>query len=134
MKLPTIKRILREDLREAPNWVVGLIDPLNTFMEMVYQALNKNITLTENVASFVQELVYTTPSTYPTVDNKSFTNELKTRPFGVQLLQAYERQTYLPPPGPVYVPWTLNSLNQIVVHPITGLEASKTYVIRLLIF
>lgn len=135
MKLPTIKRILREDLSDAPNWVNNLINPMNTFMEMVYQALNSNITLTENIASFIQEVTYTTGSSYPSGQaDQSFMNTLKTRPIGVQLLQVFDRQTYEAPPGPVYIPWVANSVNQIVLNTITGLEADKTYTIRLLIF
>ncbi len=39
MRLPSQKKILREDLKDAPAWVNGLIGPLNAFMESVYQAL-----------------------------------------------------------------------------------------------
>lgn len=135
MKLPTIKKILREDLKDAPTWVNGLIDPLNVFMEMVYQALNKNITLSENVASFVKELTYITGSSYPTSqDLFTFNNELKTRPVGVLPLQVYERNTYIAAAGPVYIPWIYQNGNQIQVSTITGLEASKTYTVRVVVF
>lgn len=134
MKLPTIKKILREDLKDAPSWVDGLIGPLNGFMETVYQALNKNITLSENIGSFLTEQTFKTVTTYPTGQgNISFQNELKTRPVGVILMQIYDRQTFTPPPGPTSIQWTLD-VNQIVVYPITGLEADKTYVVRLAVF
>jgi len=134
MKLPVIKKILREDVREAPSWVNGLIDPINSFMETVYQALNKNLTLTENIASFVTEITYRTISTYPTgQETTNFMNQLKVRPSGVMVMQVYDKLTYLPPPGPVYVPWTLNG-DQIVMRTITGLEADKAYMIRLVVF
>lgn len=134
MELPSIKRILREDVKDAPSWVIGLIDPLNGFMETVYQALNRNLTLNENVASFLTEQTYTTISTYPTGQALfQFKNLLKTRPIGVMVMQVYDKATYLPPPGPVYIPWTLNG-DQIVIRTITGLEADKTYLVRLVIF
>lgn len=134
MKLPTIKRILREDVKEAPSWVNGLIDPLNTFMETVYQALNKNLTLNENIASFTTDLTYKTPTTYPTgQENANFRNDLKSNPIGVQLLQVYDKATYLPPPGPVFIPWIVKD-TQIIIYPVTGLEANKTYLVRLLVY
>jgi hypothetical protein len=134
VELPSIKRILREDVKEAPSWVNGLIDPLNGFMETVYQALNRNLTLTENVASFVKELTYTTISTYPTdQDIMKFQNSLKVKPTGVMLMQAYDKVTFLPPTGPVYIPWTYDG-TQIIIRPITGLAADKTYIIRLAVF
>lgn len=131
MKLPTQKKILREDLKDAPAYVNGIIEPVNSFMESVYQALNKNITLGENIASFLKELIYTTPSTYPTgVENVLFQNTLRTRPIGIFLMQVYDRTTYVPPPGPVFIPW-VDDNGTLVIYPITGLEASKTYLIRL---
>lgn len=134
MKLPTIKKILREDVKEAPSWVNGLIDPLNAFMETVYQALNKNLTLTENVASFTTEIIYKTVSTYPTSQGTfDFQSTLRTRPIGVMLMQIYDKSNYTPPPGPVYIPWTSQG-SQIVLDTITGLEASKSYLIRLVVF
>lgn len=133
MKLPSQKKILREDLKDAPPYVNGIIEPVNSFMESVYQSLNKNITFGENIASFIKELIYTTPSTYPSgVENVSFQNTLRTRPIGIFLMQVYERTTYVPPPGPVYVPW-VDDNGTLVIYPITGLEASKTYLIRLVI-
>lgn len=134
MRLPTQKKILREDLKDAPAYVNGIIEPVNTFMEALYQALNKNITLSENIASFIKELIYVTPSTYPAgVEDVSFQNALRTRPIGVMVMQAYERTTYIPAVGPVYVPWIEDDGN-IIISSITGLAASKTYLVRLVIF
>jgi hypothetical protein len=131
-KLPTQKKILREDLKDAPNWVNPLIDTINNFMELVYGALNGNITYSENISCFTREITYRTTSSYPVEENIEFTNTLKTKTTGVQVLQAFERQTYAPAPGPVYVPWVENN-GSIVVSSITGLAANKTYTIRLLV-
>ena len=132
MKLPTIKKILREDLKDAPGWINGVIDPLNSFMETLYQALNRNVTLTENVACFVKEIVYITPSSYPVMDDIQFMSALKTKAIGVMVMQAVEKSNYQPVLDPVYVPWTEVN-GSIVIKPITGLVASKTYLIRLLV-
>lgn len=131
-KLPTIKKILREDVKDAPAWISAVIEPFNSLAEFVYQSLNKNLTFTDNVSCFIKEISYRTPSTYPTMDDVQFTNDLKVKATGVQLLQAVELSTYLPAAGPVYVPWVENN-GSIVISAITGLAASKTYSIRLLI-
>jgi hypothetical protein len=43
-KLPTIKRIIKEDFPDQP-WIGKLLQPLNTFMESVVSALNKNLNM-----------------------------------------------------------------------------------------
>lgn len=134
MKLPTAKKILREDLKDAPDWVSGIITPVNSFMETVYQAMNKNMTLQENISSFVKEITYKTPSTYPTMEVISFQNELKSKPIGVMLMQIYDKSTYSPVLNSVYIPWIVNDKGGIEIHPITGLAADKTYMVRLVIF
>lgn len=132
MKLPVIKKILREDVKDAPSWIGAIIDPFNSFAETVYQALNKNITFSENVRAFIKEIVYTTPAGYPTMDDIEFLNELKVKATGIQVLQAVDRSNYEPAAGPVYVPWVEDN-GSIIVKPITGLVASKSYLIRLLV-
>ncbi len=64
------------------------------------------------------------------MDNIEFMSDLKTKAIGVQILQAVEKTTYIPAAGPVYAPW-VESNGTILIHPIAGLEASKTYLIRL---
>lgn len=133
MRLPSQKRILREDVREAPNWINNVIGPFNNFAETVYQALNKNITFQENVRCFYKVLTYKTTASYPTTDDVAFTNDLKVKASGLLVAQAFETSSYSPAPGPVYAPWVENN-GSIIVKAITGLEASKTYSITLLVF
>lgn len=132
MKLPTIKKILREDVKDAPSWIAGIIDPVNSFMENVYTALNKSITLTDNISSFIKEVSYTTPASYPSMANVSFLNTLRTRATGVIIMQAFETATYTPV-SIGNLAW-IEDVNGIVLYPISGLAASKTYTLRLVIF
>jgi hypothetical protein len=130
MRLPALKKISREDLKDAPGWVSGIIVPFNNFAEAVYQALNKNISDDQNVACQIKEIVYTTPSTYPTVDDVQFLSGLKIKATQLFVSAAYDIDTNEPAAGPVYVPWQDNN-GTIVIKSITGLAASKTYLIRL---
>lgn len=131
-KLPTIKKILREDVKEAPAWITAIIEPFNSLAEFVYQSMNKNLNFSDNIACFIKELSYKTPSTYPTMDNVEFINELKFKASGLLVLQAVDKSNYVPAAGPVYAPWVENN-GSIVISPITGLAANKTYLIRLLV-
>ena len=132
MKLPSQKRILREDLKGAPDWVNGIIGPVNSFMETVYQAMNKNITFKDNIASFIREFRVTTDATYPTIPAvTTFNNELKTKSIGLSTIYAVD-SSYNPAPGPVYCAWVEDN-GIITISNITGLEPSKTYTIRVMV-
>lgn len=133
MRLPTQKKIMFEDLGgDAPDWARRIVDPLNSFMETVYQAMNRNITFDQNIASFIKEVVYTTPSTYPVMEEIKFQNLLKTKAVGVIILQVTDRSDYTPPAGPWVAPWAEDN-GIIKVQSIPGLQASKTYNVRFLV-
>jgi len=198
-RLPQQVRILKEDLKDSPDWVLNIINPVNSFFENIYQTLNKNVN-DDNLASQIKEIAYVTPANYgahsitsntvasPTVvtsyahglstgdiiviagsncspsingsqtvtvtgvntftvpvnvtvagtygtwtiaiPNVEFTSTLRTKAIGLDIIQVYDRATYMPPMGPVYAPWVENN-GTIVLYPITGLEASKTYLVRI---
>ncbi len=132
MKLPNVRRILKEDLgADVPSWTSGLIEPLNSFMEAVYQTLNKNVTFSENVASFIVELNITTDGAGE-FERVRFLNQIKVRPIGVVICQVYEKVTFDPVAASA-VAWNTDGTN-LSVYEITGLGASTAYVVRLLIF
>lgn len=63
--LPTTKKIYRADLgKDIPVWVDSLLSPLNSFIEQVYTALDRNLTFPENVSSQIEVIEFTTKSTY----------------------------------------------------------------------
>lgn len=215
MKLPAQRKILREDLKGAPEYVNGIIDPVNSFMESTYQALNKNLTLNENIASFVKEITYLVPfnasykgiipstattvsisapnrplyagneyslvfdgvktisttisdwnaanpsapmtldagvgSQIPTLGTTiylesapfiTFKNELRVRPTGVMVMQAYDSKQYTPALGPVYASWILNKSGDIEVrftglyggYILDGRPVPRSYTIRMVVF
>ena len=63
--LPTTKKIYRADLgKDIPLWVDNLLSPLNSFIEQVYTAFDRNLTLPNNVSSQIESIEFTTKSTY----------------------------------------------------------------------
>lgn len=127
MKLPVQKKILREDLKDAPEWVSGLIGPINNFMETFYQMANKNVD-ESNLMSQIKEVTVVVPSTYPTMDVIKFQSELKVRATGCTILQCLEKGSYKP--VATGNPAWIDNNGTIEIHGITGLTASKTYIIR----
>lgn len=139
-RLPPVRRITKEDLRNAPDWVDYLLTPLNTFFESVYSALDNNLTLSDNVAGAVSTISFTTKSTYGTTtpltdgfEMQTLTNPLRYKTKAVTVGQIIEKEKFSIITNPVSLHWDyLNG--QIRIKYITGLEASKKYEVNLLIF
>lgn len=133
MKLPAVQKILREDIKDPPTWLGTITDPINNFMQIVYQCLSKNVSLQDNIACQVKEFTYITPSTYPTMDNISFPSTLKTKAIGLISMQIVNKSTHSPIMISTHIPWTEEN-GQIIIYPIVGLAASTTYTVRVVIF
>ncbi len=142
-KLPIQKKILREDVKEAPSWVDRLILPINSFFETVYNALSKNITLHENIAAQIKELDFNTTAGYlgtaATWDELTFPKTIKHRANGVLLAQIVdlgpvggELTSYRPIEGGVYLDWQESNV-EIVIGLIRGLTASHSYRVTLIV-
>ena len=134
--LPSQKRILREDLKEAPKWIIKLITPLNSFMETVYSTLNRNVTFNENIACQIQDVEFTISNNYPTTfttnGTLSFSKSIRTKGIGVIILQVVDKTSGLVITNGVTADWTeLNG--KIIIRHISGLAQDKKYSVRLLV-
>jgi hypothetical protein len=133
-RLPEIRRILREDIKEAPSWIEKLLTPLNSFMSVVYENLNKNITFRENIACQIKEMEFETLATYSSLDWTLVQFKgLSYKATGVLLMQLYEKaDTYIPIKKAVSIDW-LDLNGSININYISGLENSKKYFARFLV-
>jgi hypothetical protein len=61
--LPTIKRISREDYKDAPGWLDRFIFVLNEWMDSLYNALNRNLTFGDNIRSEIKTMQITAGAT-----------------------------------------------------------------------
>jgi hypothetical protein len=134
-KLPDLKRILREDVSEAPDWITQLIYPVNSFNQSVYQSLNKQLTFRENIASSIRTVEFTTPSTYPTdFTTIRISSGIPTTAEGVVMLQLrIKSDNYMNITTSPFINW-VDINREINITHISGLAASTTYQLRVLIF
>jgi hypothetical protein len=135
MKLPQLQRILREDIPEAPSWIAKLLGPLNSFIDSLYNGLNKNITHDENIDCQLRDLAFTTSSTYTSGDwsTISFKRSTKQKAKGVILLDIRIDQDYFSPiTSATSLSWQEVNGN-IQIEYIAGLANSTTYTGKVLI-
>lgn len=134
MKLPEIKRISREDLPDAPDWIANLLTPLNSFMDTVYRGLNKNITLQDNIQGAIRDLEFRTAATYSSGDFTPITFSYGSgglRPIGVVLLQIRQGNGAIIKQA-VALQWQ-DFNGTISIDYISGLANSTQYFIKVLI-
>lgn len=122
MQLPTIKRITREDLLDAPEWVDRLLYPLNLFLNTLYSGLNHGLTFKENIQSQTQsfQLIAGAAATNNTV---KFLVTLGKKPTFLLCPNAVDSTGSN---VPVTVTWNYDGSN-INVTAITGLSSGATY-------
>jgi hypothetical protein len=136
--LPTIKRVQRSDLGgDIPEWVDSLLSPLNQFIEEVYSAFNKNLTIPENVKGQIKNLSFRTASNY--TSSKEFTEITYLNTLGRKtqiLLLGYVEEIGTPKKqhDAITVSWYDNNDGTVTIHYITGLSNSKNYNITVLGF
>lgn len=136
-KLPVLKRILREDLKDAPDWIERLLYPINTFFDAVFQALKKNITFDDNIACQLRDVSFRTSSAYDgtaaNFDTFTFVKTIKTKAKGVIILDIKQvEDNYTPIEAAVSLEW-IEFEDEIEVHLVSGLTASKSYTAKLLV-
>lgn len=59
MKLGNIKRISREEIPDAPDWLDGLLTPLNQSIEQLTQAVSGQLSYSDNIFCSVQTNTFT---------------------------------------------------------------------------
>lgn len=136
--LPTIKRIQRSDLGSGiPTWVDSLLSPLNQFMEEIYTAFNRNLTIPENVKGQIITINFKTGANY--VSSKEFTeiNYLNTLGRKTSILLIGNIIKISEPKkkfDAVFLSWYDNNDGTITIRYIAGLENSMEYDITLIGF
>lgn len=136
-KLPSVNKIAKEALKDAPSWVDGLIGPINSFFETIYYAFNKNLTFEDNFIAQIVELTFTTPATY--VPDQDFPDLTFRRTFfskaqGLLIMSITQVESnYTPITNATSLQWE-DMNGTIKIYYVAGLADSKTYKIRLLLF
>jgi hypothetical protein len=132
MALPEFRRINVEDLHGAGPWIPTLINPLNIFNEGVYNILNKQLVIGQNVSGMTFTATFTTRADYatggwvPIVFNFTGANAPKSCLLG-SIDQTSPAAVILTATSLI---WSYNintAPPQVSVNYVAGLLASKTY-------
>lgn len=128
--LPDVRRLNREDFADAPDWIDPMLNTINTFMDSVYNILNKNVSLNQNLNAQFITLNITTKSdgSINEVKQKLF---IRGRATGVIILRITGEDvpniSYQP-----FIDWS-QSNNILTISNIATLSSNKEYKILFLV-
>lgn len=129
---PSIQRFYSDDYKEAPNWFKQtFLNTLNLFVFPTYNALNKNLTVIENLNMGYITISLTGDAT--AINNTaSFLSPIEGDPVGVTVINVVVTGVAVPtfPTAAIQVYWTFDGTS-ISIGSITGLSNSVLYNITL---
>lgn len=135
MKIPSFREIRTRDFPEVPTWLESLMYPINSFLQLVSQAMQGQLTIGDNVQGQYKSITFTTLSDYSlgnwTVIDVSTSLVKKV---DAVLIAQINKQSSI---GevitlPVSLDW--KQVNTVVkLNYIAGLEDNVTYTAKLLI-
>tara|TARA_R100000458_G_C8264861_1_gene240016 strand:- start:1091 stop:1510 length:420 start_codon:yes stop_codon:yes gene_type:complete len=137
-KLPEVKRVQLEDLPGFPKSVTNLVYVINLMLQSLVNALNKDITLKENILCQEKELTFRTSASYngtaANFDNLKFKSTLPSMAKHLLVTQIIQDEgNHVPIENAVRADW-LDINRDITIYLLTGLTASKKYTVRFLVF
>lgn len=131
--LPNISRLYGDDLAKVPPWFIDkILDPLNSFLEPVYNLMNGGINLTANTQEEIYKLSLTAQGS-----TNSFTfspRKFVGKPDGVIVCQCTPGGLTQTNIGPVAVDWVVSGSGTINVLKTHNLVPGTFYNITLRIF
>jgi len=138
-KLPNLRRINVNDFpEEYKDFVSKLSESLNINLEVLYNTLNKRVTLDENIACTYKTIDITVNTSGTPINpiSISFAQELENLyPKGVQVINAVNltnSNTY--PLGQPFVSWELNQSGKLLIKNVTSLQENNKYRLNLIIW
>lgn len=136
MKLPNQRRIYTQDFpEEYQDFVTKLAESLNINLEFLYQALNKNISLRDNIACTIREVTVVVDSTGTPASQTTFALDNNLPVLGVTALSTINLTNSTGyPTGQPYVAWEFNNQGKFVIRYISSLTPGNTYRLTLSIW
>jgi hypothetical protein len=124
-RLPPVQRLSLEDFPDQKKWLGKLLSPINQFMESVYQSLNQGLTVKENMAGTLLEVIL--EGSMPAKAAWS----LKSKPVAVLLGQVERTDgTTITLSSAIGIRWSYNGEGTLQIDQITGITPSSSAKVR----
>ena len=135
MKLPSFRRLIKSDYKEEYQGLIETLSfSLNNGIEVLYQTLNKAVSLRENVACTVKDIDAQVDSNGTPIGTLKFTLDNTNRILGILVLNAINTKTpsILPTSG-VFVSFSQEN-KTVIINNIKGLPSNQPFTLTIVAF
>lgn len=136
MLVPNLRRIFTQDFAaEYKDFVAALSSSLNINLEVLYNALNRNITLGQNIACTIKDIDITVNAQGVPTSTVAFERANQLPIEGVTVLNVInlDNPTVYPTSQP-YVAWTINQTGRVQVQYVSSLVANNKYRLKIVVW
>ena len=135
MKLPNFKRLIKGDYKvEFQDLIETIGFSVNNGVEVLYQALNKSLTLKDNIACTVKDVTVEVKDDGTPKSSISFSLDTNNRILGIMVISATNTTNQLTyPTSTPFISFTQNG-KTITINNIKGLQSGQKYTLTLVAF
>lgn len=135
MRLPTFKRLSKNDYApEEQGFIEKLAFIINNSFEVIYEALNNKLSLRDNLACSVREILVTVDETGKPTKSVAAQFTFNTSVEGVVVLSAFNTvNANVVPNAAVFVSYTISN-SSVLITNVTGLQPNVQYRVKIAVF
>jgi len=135
MRLPSFKRLIRTDFKQEFQALVDQLSvSINVGIENIYDALNRKLTLRDNIACTVKEIDVKVDEAGTPSTTTQFQMDISNRLDGIVVISALNQTTSsMYPTSGIFISWTQTQTG-ILINNITGLQSEQTYRLKIVAF
>ena len=124
------KRFTVEEFQDQKDWIAPLFSSLNQFMQEVAVALGNGLNVADNLQQEIREIKFVNSSTNFPI---KFTTKFAINPRGLLPIYVFNNTLGSYSAAAPWLEWSYAN-GEVSISAISGLTASSTYTIRLLVF
>lgn len=135
MKLPSFRRLIKTDYNEEfQELVEKLGESINNGIETILQALNHNISLSDNILCTVKDIEVNTDATGKVKESVIIALSFDTPASGTQVIKVENLNNLsLYPLSQPFISFTQGT-KKITINNITGLQANSNYRLKVVVY
>lgn len=133
--LPSFRRLFKQDYPKESQKLIDILSvTINSAFESLFNALNRNLTLRDNLKATIKDVLVTVDTDGIPTQTTTIALDFSGQVDGVIVIAAYNQtNTAVFPSGAVFISG-IQSTKTFIISKINGLQAGQSYLLRVVAF